>query len=303
MILSGRSLPDFSQQLADKLSTPIFTLEHQVFPNGEQLVCVDPSVKNQSVIIVQSLYSGSQWTVNDLLVETLLMVDAVERVGASMITVVVPWLGYSLQDRSFVEGEACSAAVVGKVLQSRLLRAVVAVELHHEHIRDYFSIPVINLSPATQIAKAIRSSMSKEEVVVIAPDMGAVRRAAEVATELQVPIIHLDKTRTGLQTSVTGDVSMVRGKIAVVVDDILNTGSTCATVASYLKKGEAKQVWWVVSHGLFSGNAKANLEKSQLDGLFVGNSIPVPQQAIPEDLRLEQVDLVPLIAQQLSSLA
>lgn len=299
MVLSGSSNLLFASRLAEHLGLEKQEAMISRFPNNELSVRVDSHLKGKSIILVQSMYPDP----DSRLVETLLLVDALERVEVDRLTIVMPWMGYSLQDRVFQEGEACSAAVVGRVMTSQSMGAFVAVDLHHPEIQEYFRVPVRNVLPDLAISQKLKEIFqSNEDLIIVAPDRGAEERASAVAVHEGFKCIVLDKKRSGLKTSVAGDASQTNGKVAIVIDDIINTGSTCKTVTAHLKEAGASQVWWVATHGLFTGNASENLAQSGLDGLMISDTTEPPQDQLPKTIEIQQFSVAELVAQELKSL-
>jgi ribose-phosphate pyrophosphokinase len=209
------------------------------------------------------------------------LADALTRKGASEIMAIVPWLGYSKQDKVFLPGESLAAKVVAQILQSTRIKKLVTFDLHNRAITGFFDIPVIELSAKPLFLEyfqqrfKIQDSRFKNDVVVVAPDEGAVKASGAFARELGVPVVYLDKRRdltTGAVT-VSGMSGDVEGKEAIIVDDMIVTGSTAMKTASYLKTKGAARVTMAATHHLYVPGVQEKLEASELDEIVVTDTV------------------------------
>lgn len=268
-IFSGSSNTDLAKKIAKILGTKIGVVESSQFENGERRVRIIPGDKG-TVTLVQSLSSP----VDEHLIEFCLMADALSRAGYTNITGVVPWLGYSKQDKVFRPGEPLSAKVVAQILQTSKIKKLITFDLHNRAITGFFDIPVVELS-AKPIFLEYFKNMATNDCVVVAPDEGAVKASAYFARELNVPIAYMDKRRD-LNTGKVEVVSMsgeVKNKKVIIVDDMIVTGSTMMESAKYLKKLGAKSISVAATHHLYINGVQEKLEKSEIDEIVVSDSV------------------------------
>jgi ribose-phosphate pyrophosphokinase len=240
-IFSGSSNTDLAKKIAKILGTKLGGVESSQFENGERRVRIIPGDKG-AVTLVQSLSNP----VDEHLVEFCLLSDALSRAGYTNITGVVPWLGYSKQDKVFRPGEPLSAKVIAQIIQTTKIKKLITFDLHNRAITGFFDIPVVELSAKPTFLEYFEEKVKSEklkgisEFVVVAPDEGAVKSSAYFARELNIPIAYMDKRRD-LNTGKVEVVSMsgeVKGKRVIIVDDMIVTGSTMMESAKYQAGGE-----------------------------------------------------------------
>jgi ribose-phosphate pyrophosphokinase len=297
ILLSGSSHPVFAQALSKQANIPLGEVDLSVFANDERRVWVKTPVVNEDVIIVQSFSTP----VDSYLIEYALLVDAAERAGARSITAVVPWMGYSLQDKVFRPGEPIAARVAADLISNKSVKKVIMVDLHNNSVAGFFSTPTTILNTVKLFAKDIQEHYGKD-VVVISPDFGGLKRAYVMSEAIGAPIYHVDKMRnvhTGKvrATFVGGD---IKGKTCIVIDDIINTGSTIVECARELKKHGAGKVVFYATHPLLVGDAAENLQKSDVDEVVVGDTVPVTGKKLP---KMRIVSVVSLFADALKKLS
>ncbi|WP_168464670.1 ribose-phosphate diphosphokinase [Wolbachia endosymbiont of Ctenocephalides felis wCfeT] len=247
------------------------------FADGELNVEVESNLYNQEVYIVQSISPP----VNDNLMELLLMIDAVKRADAKKITAVIPYYGYSRQDRIIKNNNmqsALSAQLVANLIQTAGANSIAAFDLHSTQIEGFFNVPVVNLSCFEVFAQSIK----KEDLAVVAPDVGAIGRARAFAkvleakhnVELNDKIVVVDKYREKAGISqVMNIIGEVAGKNCVIVDDIVDSGGTLCNAALAIKNQGAKSVTACITHGVLSGNAIEKISSSVLDKLIVTDTV------------------------------
>ena len=230
-------------------------------------------VNNSNVFILQS----NSTPVNDHIVELALIADALRRSGAHKITAVIPYFGYSRKEKQNRRGEPISAKVVADLIISSGINKIICLDLHADAIVGFFSVPVIYLSALSVLANRIK----KEKIVnpvVVAPDVGGVKRARNFATFLNAPLAVIEKhrasqTRDQIEVlSITGELI---GDTAIIVDDIISTGGTIIESAQALKKKGVKKIIVCAIHGVFAGSAVKNLNTSPIDKIFVTDSVDV----------------------------
>lgn len=280
-IFSGSSNTDLAKKIAKILGTKLGEVESSQFENGERRVRIIPGDKG-AVTLVQSLSNP----VDEHLVEFCLLADALSRAGYVNITGVVPWLGYSKQDKVFRPGEPLSAKVIAQIIQTTKIKKLITFDLHNRAITGFFDIPVVELSAKPTFLEYFEEKVKSEKVkgvsefVVVAPDEGAVKSSAYFARELNIPIAYMDKRRD-LNTGKVEVVSMsgeVKGKRVIIVDDMIVTGSTMMESAKYLKKQGAKSVSVAATHHLYIDGVQEKLEKSEIDEIVVTDSVSPQSQ-------------------------
>ncbi len=270
-IVSGSSHPQLAQALAEQLNVPLVESDLTRFANGEKRVWIKENLHGQNVTIVQSLCSP----VDENLVELLLIVDALDRMGARNISIVIPWMGYSLQDKVFRDGEPIAAKVVAGVISHQRVERVFLLDLHNTSIPGFFSVPTQHLSALPLFVDYAKNNLALSNCVVTSPDFGGLKRARSLAHALDVPLASIDKNRN-IETGEISTVALqgeVSGRTVLVFDDVINTGGTVTQSAQLLKEHGAKEVLFCVTHGLFAAGLDF-ITSSQVDKVVVTNSIP-----------------------------
>lgn len=287
-ILSGSSNEPLAQKIAEKLKTTLVPVEISTFPNGEKRVWISDSVKGETIAIVQS-FSGN---VDSEIIEFLLLADALERGGARHVHAIIPWMGYSLQDKVFRAGEPIAAKVVANLVSTAFIKRVQLLDLHNTSIPGFFSIPTQHLSALELFVKYSQDTFDLQKAVVVSPDFGGLKRARVFADSLNLELANIDKTRhleTGIVTpqKISGE---VEGKTCLVFDDVINTGSTVKQVAQFLKEHGASNVHFIVTHGLFAGPALSEISDDAIDSIVISNSIL--HQSPPEKINTIDVSIL-----------
>ncbi|MCJ7697609.1 MAG: ribose-phosphate diphosphokinase [Thermoplasmata archaeon] len=263
-ILGGTSAKNVARNLANKIQQPLLQATYKRFPDDEFYVRVLDDIAGEDVLIVQTAYPDPK------IVELLLMQDAVHDAGAKKITVVLPYFGYSRQDKKFEEGEAISSRAVAQHI-SMHADCVITVDPHKEHILKFFSVPAYSCSAVSTIAQYLKE---KNIDFILAPDKGAKDRAKEAATLINCEYDYLEKTRIdGTTVKITPKKLDARGKHVAIIDDIISTGGTMANSIKELKKQGAKTVSVACTHGLFVGGAKEKLLSADCDEIISTDTI------------------------------
>jgi ribose-phosphate pyrophosphokinase len=263
-ILGGTSAKNVAGNLAKRLRQPLLHTIYKRFPDDEFYVRVLDNITGKDVIIVQTAYPDPK------IVELLLMQDAVHDAGANKITVVLPYFGYSRQDKKFEEGEAISARAIAQHI-SLHADCVITVDPHKEDILKFFTVPAYSCSAVSTIAQHLKE---KNIDFVLAPDKGAKERAKETAKLINCEYDYLEKTRIdGVTVRITPKKLDARGKKVAIIDDIISTGETMAHSIKELKKQGAKKVSVACTHGLFISGAKEKLLASDCDEIISTDTI------------------------------
>jgi len=279
-IISGSSNLELARGIAEKFGTDLVDVEIDSFANGEKRVWVKGQVRGENVVLIQSLSRPT----DEHIIELLLLVDAVERLGARHINLVMPWMGYSLQDKVFREGEPIATKVIANLISNTYIKRAFLLDLHNSSTPGFFSIPIQHVSAMSMFVEFIKQTFSLTNLVVASPDFGGLKRARVFAEKLGVELVNIDKHRdlnTGevRAQDLTGD---VHGKIVVVFDDLINSGGTVVHCAELLKQRGAQQVVFCATHGIFAEPGLTQICQSQVDQVVVTNSIPCPPSAQPD---------------------
>ncbi len=269
-IFSGSSNQLIAQQIAKQLGSELGEVEISSFANGEKRIWIKESVKGENVVIVQSFSHPA----DEYLIEFLLLADALERAGARHINVVIPWLGYSLQDKIFREGEPIAAKVIANLISNAHAKRVFLLDLHNSSTPAFFSIPTQHSSAMNLFADYFKSTFDMKNFIVASPDFGGLKRARGFAEKLGLHLINIDKNRDLKSGEITGMGvnGEVAGKSIVIFDDIINSGSTIISAAELLKKNGAQEVHFFATHGIFAKGYDA-VVNSKVDSVVVTNSI------------------------------
>ncbi len=274
MLFSGRSNPELGQKIADKLGIALGDIETKTFSNGEIYVRYRENVRGSDVFLVQS----TSPPVNDNLMELLIMIQAARLASARRITAVMPWLGYCRQDKKSAGREPISAKLVADLLQRAGADRVLTMDLHQGQVQGFFDIPVDHMTSLSILASHFRLlQVPPEEMVVVSPDVGGVKRAKKFADKLGVDLAILTKTRPEHNVAeITEVIGSVRDKVAIMVDDMIDTAGTIAEGAKALLDGEgAREVYATATHPVLSGPAYERLESSPVKEVVVTDTLPL----------------------------
>ena len=258
---------DLAKELASVMGCDYIQAATTTFPDGECYTRIDAEKLDDDVVIVQTTSPDSK------LIELLLLQDAVRRLGAKSITLVIPYFGYARQDRVFKPGEPESAKVMCQHLDMNCDR-VITVDIHKEAVLNYFNHPHKDLKAATVIAEYFKG---KGIDMVLSPDIGAAGRAKMVGEVMGVPYDHLEKTRlSGTDVRIAPAKADVKGKKVLIVDDMISTGGTIIAAAYALREAGAAGISVACTHGVFVNNAIEKFTGSSLDALLSCNTLNNP---------------------------
>jgi len=295
-LLAGTSNLELAKEISSCLKVPITPIETKHFSDGEIYVHIEKSVRGSNVFIIQP----TSPPVNQNLMQLLLIVDACKRASAKEINVVVPYYGYSRQDRKNIPREPISAKLVANLIETAGANRVVTFDLHVDQIQGFFNIPVDNLEAISLIADYILNKKLKD-IVVVAPDVGGARRARKLAKILDTNIAIIDKRRPehGVAEimNIIGD---VKDKTAIIIDDIIDSAGTISSAVKALKEKGTKDIYITATHAILSGPAVERLKDESIKEVIVTNTIDIPKEKRFD--RLKIISLAKLLANSITKI-
>ena len=280
-LIAGNANPQLAQEISSELATDICDARVETFGDGEIRVRIHETVRGADVFVLQPTCPP----VNDNLMELLILIDALRRASARKVIAVVPYYGYGRQDRKDIGRVPISARLVANMIETAGADRVLTMDLHVGQIQGFFNIPVDNMRSDFIFADYMRSVLGNmDDVVIVAPDVGATGRARLLAEGVNAPLAVLEKRRTqdSLQVKVFNVIGDVKGKRAILVDDMVASGGTLVKAAEILLESGATEVSAYCTHGVFSGDAVSILEASPLKRVVVTNTI-INQCALQSD--------------------
>ncbi|NGM85336.1 ribose-phosphate pyrophosphokinase [Paenibacillus sp. 7124] len=271
-IFSGSSNPKLAANIAARLGVELGKIKLTRFKSGEIYVHYEESIRNSDVFLVQSL----SHPINELFVELLVMIDAAKRASARTVNIIVPYYGYARQERKSAPREPISAKMVADVLTTAGATRVLTLDLHAAAIQGFFNIPVDHLTALDLISGYLKTK-NLSDIVVVSPDAGRASMAEKLASRLDSPFAIMIKKRPAHNQSViTHVIGDVEGRTPVIIEDLIDTGTTIVNVVEGLKERGAKNSIVCATHGLFSGPAIVRLEHPGIEEVVVTDSIELP---------------------------
>ncbi|MGI8945948.1 MAG: ribose-phosphate diphosphokinase [Thermoleophilaceae bacterium] len=282
MITAGRASLDLGAKIAERLEVGLTEAGLKTFSDGEVYCRYKDSIRGADLFIVQSTCGSDSegLTVNDALMELMVMVHAAKHASAHRIIAVTPWYGYSRQDKKSAPREPISARLMAELLETAGIDRLVTMDLHAGQVQGFFSRPVDHMTAMPILTQYVQDHLGTESLVIIAPDAGRVKLVRKFAQKVGSPYALLEKERPAHQVAQTGYViGDVQDKVAVIVDDIIDTGGTLSAAAQTVMDAGAKEVHAVATHGVFSGRAFETLGASPLAGIVVTDTVPLREGA------------------------
>ncbi|MCF8120285.1 MAG: ribose-phosphate pyrophosphokinase [Deltaproteobacteria bacterium] len=274
-LFGGTSNPELAIEVCDYLGVTPGNIIAKTFSDGETQIEIGENIRGQDVFVVQS----TSTPVNDNLMQLLIIMDALKRASAKRITAVIPYYGYSRQDRKVKPRVPISAKLVADLITVAGASRVVSMDLHAGQIQGYFDIPVDNIYAAPILLKYIENHL-RDNLVVISPDAGGVERARAFAKRLNASLAIIDKRREAANIAEAMNViGEVENKTAIILDDMVDTAGTLSQAAAVLKDRGAKKIHACCTHPVLSGPAIDRIVASPLDSLVVANTIPLNEKA------------------------
>ena len=276
-IFAGNSNRQLAEEIALKVGLPLGEAIVSKFSDGETAISINEVVRGSDVFIIQSTCTP----VNDNIVELLILVDALRRASAGRITAVIPYFGYARQDRKAKARDPISAKLVANLITVSGADRVLTMDLHAPQLQGFFDIPVDHLLGTPILAQYFYKKFGgkTDDVVVVSPDVGSVGRSRKFAEKLDVPLAIIDKRRPKANVceimNIIGD---VKGKRAILVDDLIDTAGTVVNAANAMGDMGAREVYACCTHGVLSGPAIDRIRTSAIKELVTLNAIPLPAE-------------------------
>lgn len=290
-IFAGNSHPTLAADITRELEAPLGRAIVGTWKNGETKVKVEENVRGSDVFVIQSICNP----VDHHLMELLLMIDCLRRASASRITAVIPYYGYAKQEKKTSGREPISAKLVANLIVTAGADRVLALDLHAPAIEGFFDIPVDHLRATPLLARRYRHE-HHDGIVAVSPDAGGVARADDFRARVGASLAIISKRHPRPDATETLEmVGDVEGKIAVIIDDMISTGTTLALAAQLLKTRGAAEIHAAATHGIFAGNAIDQIVGSPLSKLYITDTVPLPEAA-PRDV-IETITVAPLLAE------
>ncbi len=287
MLFSGRANPELANKIADRLAVDLGPVTLKTFSNGEVYCRFEESIRGADVFIVQPTCGNPATgvTANDALMELLVMIDAAVGASAHRVIAVTPWYGYSRQDKKSAPREPISARLVARMLESAGADRVLTMDLHAGQVQGFFQIPVDHMTALFMLTQYF-DDLGLQDLVVVSPDAGRVKLNKKFASKIGAELAILDKERPAQQVAEIGYViGDVKGKTAVIVDDIIDTAGTLKAAAQTVLDAGASRVYAAATHAVLSGAAYENLAAAGFEQIVVTDTIPLRPGA-PDNIRV-----------------
>jgi len=302
MVFSGTSHPVLSEEIARHLGIQLCHTKISRFASGEIYVRSDESVRGADAFVVQTHADP----VNEMIMEQLVMIDALKRASAKRITAVIPYYGYSRQDHKVLAREPISAKLIADLLTTAGADRVISVDLHSGQIQGFFDLPFDHLTAMPLLADHIKATIaSPEEIVVVSPDAGRIKSAQRLRTDLHSDLAFIYKRRSRHeahkieQVVVVGDVA---GRRCILIDDMIDTAGTIAEGAKALSAEGAAEIYALCTHPVLSGKAVQRIAESPIKEVVVTNTLPIPEEkAQVLGDRLSVLSIAPIVASALNA--
>jgi ribose-phosphate pyrophosphokinase len=286
-IFSGRANPELSKKIAHFLNLDLSNCQLSTFPDGE-FHCQIEDVRGRDVFLIQPTCPP----VNDNLMELLIMIDTCLRASAERITAVIPYYGYARQDRK----DAGRVPITAKLVANMITRAgadrVLTMDLHAAQIQGFFDVPVDHLYAGSVLNEYFNTkNINKEDIVIVSPDEGSIKRAVGHAKRIGGQLAIIDKRRLSAesvkQENIVG--GPIEGKIVLMFDDMISTAGSICGAADLIKRKGAREIHVAATHGLFAGQANEKLQIAPIDSIIVTDTIPVPKHVNLPNLKVLSV--------------
>jgi len=289
-LFSGTANPALAQEISDYLGVPLGGRDIIKFPNDNIFTRLHESVRGQDVFLIQPTCRP----VNDNLMELLIMIDTLRRDSAGRITAVVPYYAYGRTDKKDQPRVPITARLVADLITVAGADRILTIDLHAGQIQGFFTIPVDELT-AFYIIRDYFLEKDLQDIIVVAPDVGASRRARNLAQALNVPMAMIEKRRTGQNTQVLSVIGDVKGMNAIIYDDEIDTAATLMDAVKVIKERGARDIYACATHAVFSDPAIERIKASPIKEVVVTNTIPIPPEKMLPQITILSVG--PLIGE------
>ena len=300
VIFTGGSNPQLATKVAENLNANLGAIKVGTFSDGEINVEITENVRGKDTFVIQS----TNFPAEKNLMELILIIDALKRASVRSITAVIPYFGYSRQDRRIRSARVpISAKVVADMLSNAGVTRIITLDIHSEQIQGFFSFPMDNIYTANLMVKDLLDNHNVEDLQVVSPDTGGVIRARSVAKTLGVKdLAIIDKRREKANESeVINLIGDVENKVCIVPDDLIDTAGTLSNASHALKEKGAKEIIAYITHPVLSGNAIENLNNSAIDKLVVSNSIDIGDKS-KKCPKIDVFDISPILSHAITRL-
>ena len=303
-LYTGRTHPQLAEEVAQHLEVQLGEANIVEFANGEIRPRFGESVRGGDVFIMQTHCGADGRSVNDSIMEQLIMIDAAYRASAKRITAVCPFYGYARQDRKAEGREPITARLIADMFRAAGAGRMVSVDLHSGQIQGFFDGPVDHLTAMPVLEKYVRANAS-EGMVIVSPDAGRVKvaeRFAQHLSDLNADVAFINKRRPKGTTNVAVAkevIGEVEGRLCILTDDMIDTGGTIVSAAELLRERGATEVWAMATHGVLSGPAIERLEQSAISRVVVTNTLPLAKDKAID--KIEVLSVAPILADALAA--
>ncbi len=300
VVFALTSSTDLAAAICKNLGLPLGKIKVEHFADGEILVEPQESVRGKSVFIVQSTCTP----VTEHLMEVLICIDACKRASAGEINVIMPYYGYARQDRKAKPRQPITSKLVADLLVTAGAQRIITFDLHAAQIQGYFNIPIDDLTAVPMIAKFFKEkNFNPDELVVVSPDHGGVVRARRLADLLDTGIAIIDKRRPKPNMveakNIIGDVN---GKVCIVIDDICDTAGSLVAGCKILKDHGAKEIYTGITHGIFSRDAIAKIENSDITEMVISDTIPLSEEKKAQTSKITVLTIADMLSASIESI-
>lgn len=299
ILLSGRAHPELAKDIAKHLKLELHE-PISVFADGEIRVRIAPNMRRRHVFIIQPTAPR----VNDSIMELLFMIDAAKRSSAEEISVIVPYFGYSRQDRKEMPRVPISSSVVANMITASGASRILTLDIHSEQQQGFISLPWDNLYGSYSLLPVLKK-MKFKDLVVASPDKGGMLRATGYARLLgaqEVALVYKERDiAVNNQSKALAMIGNVKGKDVLLVDDMIDSGGTIVHSADFLKRQGAKKVCVAITHGLFSADALEKITQSAIEEVFTTDTI-APREAVLKNKKIRIVSVAPLLAKAIEGI-
>lgn len=303
-LYTGRTHPVLAQEVAAHLEVQLGDANIVEFANGELRPRFGESVRGGDVFIMQTHCSTEGRSINDSIMEQLIMIDAAYRASAKRVTAVCPFYGYARQDRKSDGREPITARLIADLFKAAGAKRMVSIDLHSGQIQGFFEGPVDHLTAMPVLEKYVRQH-ARNEVVIVSPDAGRVKvaeRFAQHLADMNADVAFINKRRPKNTTNVAVAkevIGEVEGRLCILADDMIDTGGTITSAADLLMARGATEVWAMATHGVLSGPAIERLEKSVISRVVLTNSLPLPKEK--QIAKIEVLSVAKILADALAA--